>query len=147
MHAPEILLKTLVERHIADGQPVGSRALSRYLRSRAVAGDGAQCDERPRGDAGFIASPHTSAGRIPTARGYRFFVDSLLTVQPLERARVRALEGQLQSPPAAAPDQLAPRTCSPNSPSLPASSWRRARLRGAHPPDRVRQSWPKIASC
>src|SRR5690606_13120045 len=40
--------------------------------------------------------PHTSAGRIPTARGYRFFVDSLLTVQPLEQARVRALQGQLQ---------------------------------------------------
>ena len=38
---------------------------------------------------------HTSAGRIPTALGYRFFVDSLLTVQPLENARVRALEGQL----------------------------------------------------
>ena len=47
-------------------------------------------------EAGFIASPHTSAGRIPTARGYRFFVDSLLTVQPLAKTRVLELEGQLQ---------------------------------------------------
>jgi len=46
---------------------------------------------------GFISSPHTSAGRIPTALGYRFFVDSLLTVQPLERSRVRELKGQLQA--------------------------------------------------
>ena len=49
-------------------------------------------------DAGFIASPHTSAGRIPTARGYRFFVDSLLTINPLERVRIEEIEDQLQSP-------------------------------------------------
>ena len=90
----QILLKTLIERHIADGQPVGSRALSRYsgleLSPATVRNVMSDLEEM-----GFIASPHTSAGRIPTALGYRFFVDSLLTVQPLENARVRALEGQL----------------------------------------------------
>ena len=45
---------------------------------------------------GFITSPHTSAGRIPTAQGYRLFVDSLLTVKPIEDKRLRELEGQLQ---------------------------------------------------
>ncbi len=45
---------------------------------------------------GFISSPHTSAGRIPTALGYRFFVDALLTVQPMESKRVQALKGQFQ---------------------------------------------------
>ena len=45
---------------------------------------------------GFIASPHTSAGRVPTPRGYRFFVDSLLTVQPLPEAKIHELEEQLQ---------------------------------------------------
>jgi len=90
----QILLKTLIERYIADGQPVGSRALSRYsgleLSPATVRNVMSDLEEM-----GFIASPHTSAGRIPTARGYRFFVDSLLTVQPLERARVQALQGQL----------------------------------------------------
>ncbi len=91
----QILLKTLIERYIADGQPVGSRALSRFsgleLSPATVRNVMSDLEEM-----GFIASPHTSAGRIPTARGYRFFVDALLTVQPLERARVDELQGQLQ---------------------------------------------------
>ena len=90
----QILLKTLIERYIADGQPVGSRALSRFsgldLSPATVRNVMSDLEEM-----GFIASPHTSAGRIPTARGYRFFVDSLLTVQPLGSERVRALRGQL----------------------------------------------------
>ncbi len=77
------LLKTLVEHYIADGQPVGSRALSKFsgldLSPATIRNVMADLEE-----AGFVASPHTSAGRIPTARGYRLFVDSLLTVQPLE---------------------------------------------------------------
>lgn len=91
----QILLKTLIERYIAEGQPVGSRALSRYsgleLSPATVRNVMSDLEE-----AGFIASPHTSAGRVPTARGYRFFVDALLTVQPLERAQVRELKGHLQ---------------------------------------------------
>jgi len=46
---------------------------------------------------GFIASPHTSAGRVPTPRGYRFFVDSLLVVKPLEEGEISELQGQLQA--------------------------------------------------
>ncbi|THF62519.1 heat-inducible transcriptional repressor HrcA [Pseudothauera rhizosphaerae] len=90
----QILLKTLIERYIAEGQPVGSRALSRYsgleLSPATVRNVMSDLEE-----AGFIASPHTSAGRVPTARGYRFFVDSLLTVQPLDRTRISELRGQL----------------------------------------------------
>ena len=88
------LLKTLIERYIADGQPVGSRALSKYsgldLSAATVRNVMADLEEL-----GFIASPHTSAGRIPTPRGYRFFVDSLLTVQPLETEKIHAIEGRL----------------------------------------------------
>ncbi|NTV09282.1 MAG: heat-inducible transcriptional repressor HrcA [Zoogloea sp.] len=91
----QILLKTLIERYIAEGQPVGSRALSKYsgldLSPATVRNVMSDLEEL-----GFIASPHTSAGRVPTARGYRFFVDSLLTVQTLERAEVQELKGQLQ---------------------------------------------------
>jgi len=91
----QLLLKTLVERYIADGQPVGSRALSKYsgldLSPASIRNVMADLE-----DMGFIASPHTSAGRIPTPRGYRFFVDTLLTVKPLDRIEINQLEGQLQ---------------------------------------------------
>ena len=90
-----ILLKTLVERYIAEGQPVGSRALSRYsgldLSPASIRNVMADLEEM-----GFITSPHTSAGRVPTARGYRFFVDTLLTVRPLDTVQISQLEGQLQ---------------------------------------------------
>jgi heat-inducible transcriptional repressor len=75
------LLKTLVERYIADGQPVGSRTLSRAsgleLSPATIRNVMADLEEL-----GLIASPHTSAGRVPTARGYRLFVDTMLTAQP-----------------------------------------------------------------
>ncbi len=76
----KLLLKALVERYIADGQPVGSRTLSRAtgieLSPATVRNVMADLEEL-----GLIASPHTSAGRIPTARGYRLFVDTMLTVK------------------------------------------------------------------
>ncbi len=88
----QMLLKMLVERYIADGQPVGSRALSKYagleLSPASIRNVMADLEEM-----GFIASPHTSAGRIPTARGYRFFVDTLLTIKPLDRVEINQLEG------------------------------------------------------
>ena len=90
----QILLKTLVEHYIAEGEPVGSRALSRYsgldLSPATVRNIMADLE-----DLGFIASPHTSAGRIPTPRGYRFFVDTLLQVKPLDRIEINQLEGTL----------------------------------------------------
>lgn len=90
----QILLKTLVERYIADGQPVGSRTLSRYsgldLSPASIRNVMADLEEM-----GFVASPHTSAGRVPTPRGYRFFVDSLLTLKALDRAEIDQLVGQL----------------------------------------------------
>jgi len=76
----KLLLKALVERYIAEGQPVGSRTLSRAsgldLSAATIRNVMADLEEL-----GLIASPHTSAGRIPTARGYRLFVDTMLTAQ------------------------------------------------------------------
>ncbi len=78
----KILLKALVERYIADGQPVGSRTLSRAsgleLSAATIRNVMADLEEL-----GLIVSPHTSAGRVPTARGYRLFVDTMLTARPL----------------------------------------------------------------
>ena len=89
------LLKALVERYIHEGQPVGSRALARHsgvrLSPASVRNVMADLEE-----AGFVTAPHTSAGRVPTVRGYRFFVDSLLTVKPLTRQEVRRLESELR---------------------------------------------------
>ena len=78
----KILLKALVERYIADGQPVGSRTLSRAsgleLSAATIRNVMADLEEL-----GLIVSPHTSAGRVPTARGYRLFVDTMLTARTL----------------------------------------------------------------
>lgn len=94
------LLKTLVERYIADGTPVGSRTLSKAsgldLSPATIRNVMADLEEL-----GLIASPHTSAGRVPTARGYRLFVDTMLSARPLDfEAQAREL--------AAAREQLHP---------------------------------------
>ncbi|MDQ0589386.1 heat-inducible transcriptional repressor HrcA [Variovorax paradoxus] len=89
----KLLLKTLVERYIAEGQPVGSRTLSRApgldLSPATIRNVMSDLE-----GLGLIASPHTSAGRIPTARGYRLFVDTMLTAQR-----------EQMSTPSLAPDQ------------------------------------------
>jgi heat-inducible transcriptional repressor len=90
----QYLLKTLVERYIVEGQPVGSRVLSKQpgleLSPATIRNVMADLEEL-----GYIASPHTSAGRIPTAKGYRFFVDSLMVMKPLEQGEIHRLEGEL----------------------------------------------------
>ena len=90
-----LLLKTLIERYIADGEPVGSRSLARIsgleLSPATIRNVMADLE-----DLGFITSPHTSAGRVPTPRGYRLFVDTLLTVQPLQDEQERIIHGSLQ---------------------------------------------------
>ena len=98
------LLRTLVERYIADGQPVGSRTLSKAsgldLSPATIRNVMADLEEL-----GLIASPHTSAGRIPTARGYRLFVDTMLTARPLDLASVEAAATQQQLREQLQPDQ------------------------------------------
>ncbi|HXL84020.1 MAG TPA: heat-inducible transcriptional repressor HrcA [Casimicrobiaceae bacterium] len=92
----QYLLKSLIERYIIDGQPVGSRVLSRQsgleLSPATIRNVMADLEEM-----GFITSPHTSAGRVPTAKGYRFFVDSLLVVKPLDQSEISELQDQLQA--------------------------------------------------
>ncbi len=91
----KLLLKALVERYIAEGQPVGSRTLSRAsgldLSPATIRNVMSDLEEL-----GLIASPHTSAGRIPTARGYRLFVDTMLTAQREQLATPRLAADQPQ---------------------------------------------------
>ena len=90
------LLKALIESYIRDGQPVGSRTLSRdsglSLSSATIRNVMADLE-----DLGFIASPHTSAGRVPTDKGYRFFVDTLLKLKPLQHEEIEEIERRLGS--------------------------------------------------
>jgi heat-inducible transcriptional repressor len=90
----QVLLKTLIERYIAEGEPIGSRTLSRYsgldLSPATIRNVMSDLEEM-----GFISSPHTSAGRIPTPAGFRFFVDTLLVVKQLEAEKLREMEGNL----------------------------------------------------
>ncbi len=90
------LLKVLIERYIRDGQPVGSRTLAEEsgmsLSSATVRNVMADLEEQ-----GLVVAPHTSAGRVPTVQGYRLFVDSLLSVQPLEARTLDSMEKQIGS--------------------------------------------------
>ncbi|HET7674701.1 MAG TPA: heat-inducible transcriptional repressor HrcA [Gammaproteobacteria bacterium] len=88
------LLRALVERYIRDGQPVGSRMLSREsgmdISPATVRNVMADLEEM-----GFVSSPHTSAGRVPTVKGYRFFVDTLLEVHPPSDEEITQLRDRL----------------------------------------------------
>jgi heat-inducible transcriptional repressor len=88
------LLKTLIERHISEGQPIGSRTLSRHsgldLSAATIRNVMADLEEL-----GFVTSPHTSAGRVPTPRAYRLFVDTMLTIKPLDEIGQRELSAEI----------------------------------------------------
>jgi len=92
----QLLLKALIENYIREGHPVGSRTLSRdsglSLSSATIRNVMADLE-----DLGFVASPHTSAGRIPTDKGYRFFVDTLLKLKPLQHEEIEDIERRLVS--------------------------------------------------
>ena len=90
------LLKKLVEAYIRDGQPVGSRVLARDsgLELSPATVRNIMIDLE---DLGMVMSPHTSAGRVPTAKGYRLFVDALLKVQPLHEKEVIHIKNQLDT--------------------------------------------------
>jgi heat-inducible transcriptional repressor len=91
----QLLLKALIENYIRDGQPVGSRTLSRdsglSLSSATIRNVMADLESL-----GFVASPHTSAGRVPTHKGYRFFVDTLLKLKPLQQDEIEEIERRLE---------------------------------------------------
>ena len=99
----QLLLKALIERYIRDGQPVGSKALveASGLPVSAATARNVMADLE---DLGLIRAPHTSAGRIPTQLGYRLFVDTLITVRPLEQQAIASL--QLELNPDKSPSEL-----------------------------------------
>lgn len=88
------LLRTLIAQYLEEGQPVGSRTLSRSagldVSPATVRNIMSDLEEL-----GLIVSPHTSAGRVPTARGLRVFVDSLLELKPLPRGAVMQIQREL----------------------------------------------------
>ncbi|MEO7052700.1 MAG: heat-inducible transcriptional repressor HrcA [Rhodanobacter sp.] len=99
------LLRMLIAQYLVDGEPVGSRTLSRSsgldVSPATIRNIMADLE-----DAGLVASPHTSAGRIPTPRGLRLFVDSLIELQPLPRAEMERLQSELPPGPTTTRDLL-----------------------------------------
>src|SRR5436305_7787412 len=95
------LLRALIGQYIADGQPVGSRTLAKNagldVSPATIRNIMSDLEEL-----GLLAAPHTSAGRVPTAQGYRVFVDSLLELKPLDEPQMDALRREL---PTQAPTQ------------------------------------------
>ena len=94
------LLRTLISQYLVDGEPVGSRTLSRSsgldVSPATIRNIMADLE-----DAGLVSSPHTSAGRVPTPRGLRLFVDSLIELQPLPHEQLARLQREL--PPGPSP--------------------------------------------
>jgi len=92
----QYFLKVLIERYLRDGQPVGSRTLAKDsgldLSPATIRNVMSDLEEM-----GFLISPHTSAGRVPTATGLRLFVDSLLTLKPLISDEIEQIRGRLES--------------------------------------------------
>ena len=90
------ILTLLVERYIRDGQPVGSKVLASEkaltLSSASIRSIMAELEA-----AGFLQSPHTSAGRVPTDKGYRLFVDALLTAGPKQRLQLEDVQASLEA--------------------------------------------------
>jgi len=109
-HPPELdararhLLRTLIARYIAEGQPIGSRTLAKAsgldVSPATIRNILSDLEEF-----GLVAAPHTSAGRVPTSQGYRLFVDSLLEMRPLDEPQVDQLRRELPTD-AATPDLL-----------------------------------------
>jgi heat-inducible transcriptional repressor len=88
------LLTLLVECYIREGQPIGSKTLAQEV-VLAMSPATIRNVMMDLEDAGFINSPHTSAGRVPTVKGYRFFVDRLISTQSLTEDNHEALTAQL----------------------------------------------------
>jgi heat-inducible transcriptional repressor len=90
-HRAQTLLKLIIEQYIAEGRPIASKSLLEQCQldvsSATIRNVMAELEHL-----GLLASPHTSSGRIPTPEGYRFFVNQLLTVQPLEPALISSFE-------------------------------------------------------
>ena len=99
------LLRMLIAQYLVDGEPVGSRTLARSsgldVSPATIRNIMADLE-----DAGLVASPHTSAGRVPTPRGLRLFVDSLIELQPLPRAEMARLQSELPPGPTTTRDLL-----------------------------------------
>src|SRR5512141_1661763 len=92
----EKILNIIIRNYVTTALPVSSERVLQDLgiaiSSATVRNDMAVLEEQ-----GYIAHPHTSAGRVPTAKGYRYFVDSLMVVQPLEDVEIHRLEGELSA--------------------------------------------------
>jgi len=110
-HGPDLdartrrLLRTLIAQYLVDGEPVGSRTLSRSsgldVSPATIRNIMADLE-----DAGLVSSPHTSAGRVPTPRGLRLFVDSLIELQPLPQEQLARLQRELPPGPTTTLDLL-----------------------------------------
>ena len=89
------LLRALIDRYVREGHPVGSRTLSREsgldLSPATIRNVMSDLEEL-----GYIGSPHTSAGRVPTTKGYRFFVDTLVSYQTPTPGEVQELQAKLE---------------------------------------------------
>ncbi|HEX6160059.1 MAG TPA: heat-inducible transcriptional repressor HrcA, partial [Thermoanaerobaculia bacterium] len=89
------VLREIVLQHIASGEPIGSRTLSKMGRFQLSPASlrNVMADLE---DLGYLAQPHTSAGRVPTDRGYRFFINYLMTSRVLTQQEREVIDDQVE---------------------------------------------------
>ena len=90
------LLKILIQRYIIEGQPVGSQSLAKFSKLDVSAATIRNVMSELE-NMGLVTSPHTSAGRVPTTKGFRLFVDNLLTINPLNATEAAIIEKTFES--------------------------------------------------
>jgi heat-inducible transcriptional repressor len=98
------VLRTIIQLHVQTGEPVGSETLAQRL-NRACSPATLRSIMADLERLGYLAHPHTSAGRVPTDEGYRFYVDGLMTARPLQKREAQAIESQLKTG-EGSPDQI-----------------------------------------
>ena len=127
------IFRQIVESYLATGEPVGSRNISRIL-PMTLSPASVRNVMADLEHAGLIYAPHTSAGRLPTEIGLRFFVDAMLEIGDVCRRGARAHRGadarRRHRPHARDARSPRPRRCSPACRAAPASSSPRSRIRG-----------------
>ena len=94
-HRKEMILAEIVALHTDSGDPIGSRLLQEFLRDFSVSTATLRNEMAQLTSLGLLEQPHTSAGRIPTEQGYRYYLNNLMHTKPLERSETRAIQSEV----------------------------------------------------
>jgi len=94
-HRKQMILAEIVALHTDSGDPIGSRLLQEFLRDFSVSTATLRNEMAQLTNLGLLEQPHTSAGRVPTELGYRYYLNNLMQVKPLSRAEIKNIQDEV----------------------------------------------------